>query len=64
MKITIQSYKNTYTWENEDDDTNIQQIAYQVKGLLVAAGFHPNNVDDIFVADEYEWFPEKNNLKE
>jgi hypothetical protein len=58
MKITIESYGNTFSWENEGDDTNLAELIPQIKGLLVSAGYHPKSVDEGFAPDAYEWFPE------
>ena len=59
MKITINSYENTFSWESSGDDVNLQELIPQIKGLLVMAGYHPTSVDETFAPDAYEWFPEK-----
>tara|TARA_B110000444_G_C18823372_1_gene588949 strand:+ start:89 stop:355 length:267 start_codon:yes stop_codon:yes gene_type:complete len=48
MKIEIEINKETYSWKSDYEDHNIYDIAEKFKGLLVNAGFHPDNVDDIF----------------
>jgi len=58
MKITINSYGNTFSWENEGDDTNLAELIPQLKGLLVSVGYHPQNVDECFSPDASEWFPD------
>ena len=58
MKITINSYGNTSSWENEGDDINIAELIPQIKGLLVLVGYHPKSVDECFCLDTFEWFPE------
>ena len=58
MKITIDSYSNIFSWENEGDDVSLSELIPQIKGLLVSAGYHPKSVDDAFAPDEFEWFPE------
>ena len=58
MKISITSYGATYSVETENDDINIQEVVEKLKGLLVSAGFHPNNVDEHFNT-EYQWFEEQ-----
>jgi hypothetical protein len=59
MKITIEAYGNTFSWENEGDDTNLAEVIPQIKGLLVLMGYHPEGVDEAFAPDGLEWFPEK-----
>jgi Tat protein secretion system quality control protein TatD with DNase activity len=51
MKIEIENKSGKYTWESSHDDYDIYTLAEHIKGLLVSAGFHPENVDEIF--DEY-----------
>ena len=51
MKIEIENKSGRYLWESQHDDFDIYTLAEHIKGLLVSAGFHPNNVDEIF--DEY-----------
>lgn len=58
MKITIESYGGTFSWENEGDDTNLAELIPQIKGLLVSVGYHPKSVDECFSPDEFVWFPE------
>ena len=60
MKITINAYKDSVTWESEADDVDLEEVIHQIKGLLVAAGFHPKKVDEYFTPDAFEWFPEAN----
>ena len=64
MKIIIKSYGNTFSWENEGEDTNLAELIPQIKGLLVLAGYHPKSVDECFSPDEFEWFPEALEPKE
>ena len=60
MKITIKAYEGTFSWKSENaEDVSLQDLIPQIKGLLVAAGYHPKNVDDSFSPDAYEWFPEE-----
>ena len=63
MKITINSYGNTFSWENEGDDTNLAELIPQIKGLLVSAGYHPKSVDGCFSPDAFEWFPEATKIE-
>jgi hypothetical protein len=63
MKITINSYGNTFSWENEGDDLSLSELVPQIKGLLVSVGYHPTNVDNAFAPDEFEWFPEADQLE-
>lgn len=57
MKLSIILNKKTYSVESEEqfDGSNINELAEQFKGLLVSAGFHPCNVDEILNTD-YQWF--------
>ena len=48
MKIEIEINNEPYSWKSDYEDHNIYDIAEKFKGLLVSAGFHPNNVDDLF----------------
>jgi Tat protein secretion system quality control protein TatD with DNase activity len=48
MKIELELNGETYSWKSDYEDHNIYDIAEKLKGLLVSAGFHPDNVDDIF----------------
>jgi hypothetical protein len=57
MKITITHYNQTHTWESDSDGHDLTEVIQQVKGLLVATGFHPENVDEYFSADTNTWFP-------
>ena len=60
MKLSLTIHGKTYSVESDDafDGTDVYELAEQFKGLLVNAGFHPSNVDDIFNLD-YQWFTEK-----
>jgi Tat protein secretion system quality control protein TatD with DNase activity len=48
MKIEIEINRETYCWKSDYEDHSIYDIAEKFKGLLVSAGFHPDNVDGIF----------------
>ena len=48
MKIKIEINGETYSWESDFEDHTIYDIAEKFKGLMVSAGFHPDNVDDLF----------------
>lgn len=58
MKLSITLHEKTYSIESNEDDSNLNEIGEQLKGLLVNAGFHPSNVDDLFNTD-YQWFTEE-----
>ena len=58
MKITINSYGNNCSWQNDGDDVSLAELVPHIKGLLVLAGYHPHNVDECFSPDAFEWFPE------
>ena len=48
MKITIEQYGNKYSVERKEDDLDIDEVKDILKGLLVSAGFHIDNVKEIF----------------
>jgi|TARA_R110002020_G_scaffold180152_2_gene374266 Tat protein secretion system quality control protein TatD with DNase activity len=60
MKLSITLNNKTYSVESEEqfDGSNLNELAEQFKGLLVGAGFHPSNVDDMFNT-EYQWFTQE-----
>jgi hypothetical protein len=60
MKLSLTIHDKTFSVESEEefDGTNLNELAEQLKGLLVGAGFHPSNVDDMFNT-EYQWFTEE-----
>lgn len=60
MKLSLTIHNKTFSVESEEqfDGSNINELAEQFKGLLVSAGFHPSNVDDMFNT-EYQWFTEE-----
>jgi len=60
MKLSITLNNKTYSVESEEqfDSSNLNELAEQFKGLLVGAGFHPSNVDDMFNT-EYQWFTQE-----
>ena len=62
MKLSLTLHGKTYSVESDDafDGTDVYELAEQFKGLLVNAGFHPSNVDDIFNLD-YQWFSDEEN---
>ena len=62
MKLSLTLHGKTYSVESDDafDGTDVYELAEQFKGLLVNAGFHPSNVDDIFNLD-YQWFTDEEN---
>ena len=62
MKLSLTFHNKTYSVESDDsfDGTDVYDLAEQFKGLLVNAGFHPSNVDDIFNLD-YQWFTDEEN---
>ena len=60
MKISITTNNKVFSVEDElgFDCTGIHEAVEMFKGLLVCAGFHPSNVDDVFNT-EYTWFTEE-----
>ena len=51
MKLSITLHDKTYTVDSNDEHQTIGEVVEQFKGLLVAAGFHPANVDEYFNTD-------------
>ena len=60
MKLSLTIHQKTYSIESDEgyDGSNLNDLVEQFKGLLVGAGFHPSNVDDMFNLD-YQWFTEE-----
>ena len=60
MKISLTLHEKTYSIDSNEsfDGTNLEDLVEQFKGLLVNAGFHPSNVDNMFNT-EYQWFTEE-----
>lgn len=60
MKLSLTIHDKTYSVESDEgyDGSNLNELAEQFKGLLVGAGFHPSNVDDMFNT-EYQWFTQE-----
>ena len=60
MKLSLTLHEKTYSIDSDEsfDGTNLNELVEQFKGLLVNAGFHPCNVDDMFNTD-YQWFTEE-----
>jgi hypothetical protein len=60
MKLSLTIHNKTYSVETEGScyDVNIDEVAEQFKGLLVGAGFHPSNVDEMFNTN-YQWFTDE-----
>lgn len=60
MKLSLTLHEKTYSIESDEafDGTNLNELVEQFKGLLVNAGFHPSNVDDMFNTD-YQWFTQE-----
>jgi len=60
MKLSLTLHNKTYSVESDEafDGTNVTEVTEQFKGLLVNAGFHPSNVDELFNT-EYQWFTEE-----
>ena len=52
MKITLEHYGQTFSAEDSRDDLNIVEVRPLLVGLLVAAGFHPDTVEEILPRPE------------
>ena len=48
MKITIEHYKETYTYENKQNSMGMSDVAEKLYGLCIAAGYHPDAVGECF----------------
>jgi len=57
MKITITNYNKTFSVETEED-VDVESLADMFKGLMVSAGYHPSNVDEL-INSEYRWFTQE-----
>lgn len=59
MKMTLTMHGKVHSIEDETpfDHQDINEVAEAFKGLLVSAGFHPSNVDQVINVDA-QWFPE------
>lgn len=60
MKLSLTLHGKVYSVESEngnqlDDCEQVSEVVEQFKGLLVNAGYHPSNVDELFNT-EYQWF--------
>lgn len=58
MKLSLTIHNKTYSVESDEDHLDLNEMGEQFKGLLVNAGFHPSNVDDLFNTD-YQWFTQE-----
>tara|TARA_Y100000356_G_scaffold126221_1_gene123893 strand:+ start:269 stop:499 length:231 start_codon:yes stop_codon:yes gene_type:complete len=60
MKLSLTLHGKTYSVESEDqfDGQEVSELVEQFKGLLVNAGYHPSNVDELFNT-EYQWFTQE-----
>ena len=58
MKLSLTIHGKIYSIESDEDHLNLNEIGEQFKGLLVNAGFHPSNVDDLLNTD-YQWFTQE-----
>tara|TARA_B100000085_G_scaffold276326_1_gene295307 strand:+ start:3857 stop:4099 length:243 start_codon:yes stop_codon:yes gene_type:complete len=58
MKLSLKIHSKTYSIESDHDATDLNEIGEQFKGLLVNAGFHPSNVDNM-LNTEYQWFTQE-----
>jgi len=55
MKISLTMNGFTHSSESEGDDHNVEEMVYQMRGLLVSAGYHPHSVDQYFQEGEFGW---------
>lgn len=52
MKITLEQYGEKITIETENKGLTIWEIGEYLKRLLISAGYHPNNVKELFGDEE------------
>lgn len=53
MDVTLSYYNKTYSISTDIDDLNLDQVRDEILiPLLLAAGFHPSNVNDLFFDDD------------
>lgn len=45
MKITLEAYKQTYTFEDKSDDYEADELKEIFSRLLVSAGYSPEVID-------------------
>ena len=48
MKITIEHYEETYTYENKQNSMGMSDVTEKLYGLCIAAGYHPDAVGECF----------------
>ena len=48
MKITIEHYEETYTYESTHDSMGMTDLTEKLYGLCIAAGYHPDTVGECF----------------
>lgn len=58
MKISIELSGQTYSYQSDHEGVMIDEIVTNFKGLLVAAGFHPQSVEQA-ISSEHCWFAEQ-----
>ena len=48
MKITIEHYEETFTYESTHDSMGMTDLTEKLYGLCIAAGYHPDTVGECF----------------
>jgi len=48
MKITIEHYEETYTYENKQNSMGMSDVTEKLYGLCITAGYHPDAVGECF----------------
>ena len=48
MKITIEHYEETFTYESKYDSMGMSDLTDKLYGLCIAAGYHPDSVGECF----------------
>jgi Tat protein secretion system quality control protein TatD with DNase activity len=64
MKITIETNNEVFSWQSDTHPNDrllaftVSDVAEKFKGLLVAAGYHPDCVDQVIDIDQ-PWFTDR-----
>lgn len=51
MELTLKHYDTTVSVKRDNDDISIDEMANMVRELMLAAGYHPDNVKEYFPSD-------------
>jgi hypothetical protein len=48
MKITIENYQETFTYESTEDSIGMVDVTEKLYFLCICAGYHPDSVGECF----------------